>query len=875
MEEPKAPGSLRAGWRPPRRVISSSSESEISDDDFVGETTTSNSHQAEINLQSKKISFAEKNRPLEKQPIQPPPSVQARSSISSKRDISSSDDDDDDDENDSEDLSSSDDEENESSTNPQSLDFPLSKLCFIFEKMGQQPASVDIITHGSRLIRTNSEKLHQAPQTTVAVLATVLTRKEILEEAMLKPTVCTDLCSALLVLADSVDYLMPIEMYHFLLQELDLGSYHDYPGLLNLLKTFSLIQKPLPSSTLCTSTLTNHNTDEDNFVSTEKIEERRLTLMTMTYALLELWPGSLPLGTSLFKAILSKKHPPARRDSVVTSDPMLQSQETQQHAQAQKRAMVFSVVNLILRVCAGDAKNAPINVSLATRLMGNLVNVSESATQQALRAELNHLVAFYAQPLSPAQKRVSGGKRSVVGRLPGQVAAFLTHLAALTYSRQDCRLNVVRMLSGVIQDHILAFDKQQAHKLAIPILQLCFSLSPFEAAVDMASNVMCNSTNSHLRFSTLAALVDVWGAKVHAAASQGLHPDKDINSDEDSDAVATAAVSATSKTAMKALWDLIINFMEQDPVEKVRLYCLDAVETIASHLTALESATAKHMASNAVSTALTEASVQLSPSRTTIDTDNDERDSKSVDVVSISNKLVSSTLSILGILPENVLISLVVRCGDVSPKVQVRAVELLRLGDPASDNVEGSDRDVEVVGADNEELEPRSSAADLRPCLLETLDRKEDSERALTEISEILLGLEVAAGNAISSSKGNLQGKKGRSEAGTFDAAAMKRLTPLFRGVELQYTPSLVTPKQQPNAYGQEVLQCKDYNGKTEVSSQHFSHQQQLDFLEEPVDEDLDPGSQKRTKVAPSSQPSNKRSVEAFEGATYNSIMFD
>ena len=90
----------------------------------------------------------------------------------------------------------------------------------------------------------------------------------------------------------------------------------------------------------------------------------RLTLTTMTYALLGLWPDSKKLGSKLFRQLL--KEPDADTRARATS----------------------TTLNIMLRVLSGGAgKTTPVDVQDAVRLTGNLLNVDGGALRRALSLE--------------------------------------------------------------------------------------------------------------------------------------------------------------------------------------------------------------------------------------------------------------------------------------------------------------------------------------------------------------------------------------------------------------------------------------------------------------------------------------------------------
>jgi hypothetical protein len=100
------------------------------------------------------------------------------------------------------------------------LDFPLSKIIFIFEKMNTQSPSVELITHATKLVCSNKEKLQRASYAIVSQLMNLFMKKEVLEEALSQPSVFEMSRAAVLILTEAPDYLVPAAMYHRLLEEL-------------------------------------------------------------------------------------------------------------------------------------------------------------------------------------------------------------------------------------------------------------------------------------------------------------------------------------------------------------------------------------------------------------------------------------------------------------------------------------------------------------------------------------------------------------------------------------------------------------------------------------------------------------------------------
>ena len=514
--------------------------------------------------------------------------------------------------------SSSEDEDEDDGGETSSLDFPMSKLLFIFEKVSSQPPSAEILFHGVKLILVNREKIVHAPREAVGQFMAFLGRKEMLEEAMGSVPLSEEYVKALVVLAEAPDFIIPTRFYHQLIDELDLGSYEDFPGLRSILSALALLPPQLSSST-----------------GFSPLAGNRLEFMTMTFALLEMWPGSVPLGSSLFKLLFL-----AKRDNG--------SSGAQDYALMKKR--VCRAVNITIRALSGDAKGAIIEVKYASRLIGNLLNTSESITRLALMQEVSHLVSSCAEFMAGTKGK--NHSAAVEHLLPGQVADWLKHLTLLTHERKDKRLDMVGLLSLVLSDHIAAYSSSP--KLAVPALHMVLHVSPLNVAVGIAQDTMASSSNSHVRASTLGVLVETVLQSPREAALG----------------------------VQNRLWDLILLFMTEDPVEKVRLGVLEAMETVGRMYV--------------------------------VYSNQDQADGAST----VGSADEVPTAEMLRTLPPNLLIAVATKCGDVSFKVQARASALLM----------GADCD----GEDG-----------ITPAIIGAL--KSASASTKSEVALILIGLDVAA----------------------------------------------------------------------------------------------------------------------------------
>lgn len=106
------------------------------------------------------------------------------------------------------------------SATPPPLDFPLSKILFIFEKMNNQSLSVELLSHATKLVGANKDKIQRASYADVSQLMNLFMKKEAFEEALSQPLIFEMSRAAILILTEAPDYLVPAAMYHRLLEEL-------------------------------------------------------------------------------------------------------------------------------------------------------------------------------------------------------------------------------------------------------------------------------------------------------------------------------------------------------------------------------------------------------------------------------------------------------------------------------------------------------------------------------------------------------------------------------------------------------------------------------------------------------------------------------
>jgi hypothetical protein len=151
-----------------------------------------------------------------------------------------------------------------------------------------------------------------------------------------------------------------------------------------------------------------------------------------------------------------------------------------------------------------------------------------------------------------------------------------------------------------------------------------------------------------------------------------------------------------------------------------------------------------------------------------------------------------------------------------------------------------------------------------RPSFLVTLDQLQYSARVRSDVSEVLLGLEVASTNVVATHE------KKKGGTGTLNSEAMRRLRPLFCNAELDYSPRMATPQQKSHQPSHQAPWGP--SGNAQKKQQQQQQQQQsyqtfplprqlpLHLLEEGDDDTGEEFSQRRRATADS---------------TYNSIMFD
>jgi hypothetical protein len=107
-----------------------------------------------------------------------------------------------------------------SSATPPALDFPLSKILFIFEKMNSQRLSIELVSHATKLVCANKDKILRASNADVSQLMNLFMKKELFEEALSQPSLFEMSRTAILILTEAPDYLVPAAFYHRLLEEL-------------------------------------------------------------------------------------------------------------------------------------------------------------------------------------------------------------------------------------------------------------------------------------------------------------------------------------------------------------------------------------------------------------------------------------------------------------------------------------------------------------------------------------------------------------------------------------------------------------------------------------------------------------------------------
>jgi hypothetical protein len=450
------------------------------------------------------------------------------------------------------------------------------------------------------------------------------------------------------------------------------------------------------------------------------MEDRRLTLMTMTYSLLGVWPGSSDLGASIFKIIFVKPNGSGPESSAEYSA---------------KKQKVHATVNLVLRVLAGGAQNGEVDVCAASRVVGNLLNVSEAATRQAVLQEVSHLVARFMQPVQSKGKGTAGYDSL---QLPGQVGDFLMHLTALTHEKGDKRLDMVALLGRVLQDHLLAYSGGTEARLAAPALRMVLATLPMAIAAETAREIMLNSSTAHVRAATLGALVEIATGAVFLGG-------------KNNDAALGSALAAGGK-ARAAISELLVLFLAEDPVEKVRLACLDAVETLAAFFASIDNASRSREDSNP------SGSATLSPSP-------------------------CNALTILSALPGKVLASLVVKVGDVSLKVQARAAAILSECNGDDGNI--SHEENVAHGKENSAANANFASQTALVTALQSAPT-----RCKSEVAALILSLDRVMTNA----------RIGEEGSEKYCPAARVLVKQLASQVELPYMPRLGTAKPRESS---------------------------------------------------------------------------
>jgi len=473
---------------------------------------------------------------------------------------------------------------------------------------------------------------------------------------------------------------------------LDMGSHQDYPGLGLILRIFAL----LPSIS-----------------KDECIENQRLTLMTMTYSLLGVWPGSSDLGAAIFRSLFVRP-----KNSGPESLAELSTRKTKVHA----------TINLVLRVLAGDAQNGEVDVHAASRVVGNLLNVSEAATRQAVMQEINHLVAYSVK--SGQGKSTIKTAESEFQKLPGQVGDFLIHLTALTHDKGDKRLDMVGILGRVLEDHLIAYSGGSEVRLGSAAIRLVLTTLPLTSAADLAREVMLNSSSAHVRAAVLGILVKVCTGSIS-------------QSSKNNDAVLASSLGSDKK-ARKNILDLLMLFLAEDPVEKVRIACLEAIETLAAFFTHIDKKIRSQDASNYNNSNLSQTS--------------------------------NSEPCILSSLSGKAFALLIIKLGDTSLKVQARAAAILNGGTVSCCKIDHNEN------SDEQEIEilPSNAVSTSQPAFINAFNGA--SPQSKSEMANLIFSLNLTSTSA---------------DEQKFCPAVHTLLKQLVSQIQIPYLPQSKTPDQQ------------------------------------------------------------------------------
>lgn len=197
-----------------------------------------------------------------------------------------------------------------------------------------------------------------------------------------------------------------------------------------------------------------------------------------------------------------------------------------------------------------------------------------------------------------------------------KVREFLFYLVNLVDQKQDKRLGIEVLLVRLVQDHITVFATTP--KRAIRALEFVFSFVPIHLAAVIVEATFFNSSNSYLRLAGVNLFVDAW--------KRALFDDNE-----------RARVLLCLKS-----WDLLLELIEKDPIEKVRLTALQAIHNVGVCVWDQHKSSGK-------------AGYEISKPGTGFDTQ----------------------LSLLDVFPTKILCAVCLKCSDVSKVVQGCAASLL------------------------------------------------------------------------------------------------------------------------------------------------------------------------------------------------------
>ena len=202
--------------------------------------------------------------------------------------------------------SSSSEEEEEEEDSP-SLVCDMNKLLAAQQRfLSIQPTSGGV-HHSCQLVLANHDNLVNMPHAFISLTMAPLVRKAALDEAVQDADVADVYRAALCGMARSPRWLLPLSFYHGLLEDLDIRSYIDYRGLRRLLEDVGLLERePSAPAPALAATEVEEGAGEGpaEICDAERGPSRdRLSLTTMAYALLGLWPDSKKLGSKIFRQV--------------------------------------------------------------------------------------------------------------------------------------------------------------------------------------------------------------------------------------------------------------------------------------------------------------------------------------------------------------------------------------------------------------------------------------------------------------------------------------------------------------------------------------------------------------------------------------------